>query len=253
MRLEGKSVVVTGASAGMGEAIVQRFAAEGANIIAVARRMERLQALADSLKDAPGKVIPYAGDMAAPQTAVGMIDKAVAQFGRLDVLVNNAGIMDDNTAVGDVSDEMLEKLFQVNTYGPIYAMRKAVQVFLAQDDEQGNIINVCSVGASHQTAGIAYCASKAALLSATRNTAFMYLEKGIRCNGISPGGVLTDIPLVMPPSDPFGFERTSSLLVHSPEMGMPEDIANTALFLASDESHFVNGVIITCDGGWTTF
>ena len=238
MRLAGKSVVVTGASAGMGEAIVQRFAAEGANIIAVARRMERLQALADSLKDAPGKVIPYAGDMADPRTAVGMIDKAVAQFGRLDVLVNNAGIMDDNTAVGDVSDEMLDKLFRVNTYGPIYAMRKAVQVFLAQDDEQGNIINVCSVGASHQTAGIAYCASKAALLSATRNTAFMYLEKGI---------------LVMPPSDPFGFERTSSLLVHSPEMGMPEDIANTALFLASDESHFVNGVIITCDGGWTTF
>ena len=209
MRLAGKSVVVTGASAGMGEAIVQRFAAEGANIIAVARRMERLQALADSLKDAPGKVIPYAGDMSDPQTAVGMINKAVAEFGRLDVLVNNAGIMDDNTAVGDVSDEMLEKLFQVNTYGPIYAMRKAVQVFLAQDDEQGNIINVCSVGASHQTAGIAYCASKAALLSATRNTAFMYLEKGIRCNGISPGGVLTDIPLVMPPSDPFGFERTS--------------------------------------------
>ena len=79
MRLAGKSVVVTGASAGMGEAIVQRFAAEGANIIAVARRMERLQALADSLKDAPGKVIPYAGDMSDPQTAVGMIDKAVAE------------------------------------------------------------------------------------------------------------------------------------------------------------------------------
>lgn len=253
MKLEGKSVVVTGASAGMGEAIVQRFAAEGANIIAVARRMDRLEALADSLKDAPGKVVPFAGDMGDPQTAVDMIDKAVAEFGRLDVLVNNAGIMDDNTAIGDVSDEMLQNVMRVNTYGPIYAMRKAVQVFLAQDDEQGNIINVCSVGARHQTAGIAYCASKAALESATRNTAFMYLEKGIRCNGIAPGGVLTDIPLVMPPSDPFGFERTSSLLTHSPEMGMPEDIANMALFLASDESHFVNGVVIACDGGWTTF
>jgi NAD(P)-dependent dehydrogenase (short-subunit alcohol dehydrogenase family) len=81
----------------------------------------------------------------------------------------------------------------------------------------------------------------------------MYLEKHIRVNGIAPGGVLTDIPLVMPPSDPFGFERTSSLLTHSPNMGMPEDIANAALFLASDESKFVNGVILTCDGGWTTF
>ena len=260
MRLEGKSVVVTGASAGMGQAIVELFAAEGANVVAVARRMDRLEALADSLKDAPGKVVPFAGDTGDPQTAVDMIDKAVAEFGRLDILVNNGGIMDDNTAAGDLSDDMLEKVFRVNTYGPIYAMRKAVKVFMEQagedydeDDPIGNIINVCSVGAEHQTAGIAYCASKAALTSATRNTAFMYLEKHIRVNGIAPGGVLTDIPLVMPPSDPFGFERTGSLLAHSPNMGMPEDIANAALFLASDESKFVNGVILTCDGGWTTF
>ena len=155
---------------------------------------------------------------------------------------------------------MLEKVFHVNTYGPIYAMRKAVKVFMEQagedyDDEDpiGNIINVCSVGAEHQTAGMAYCASKAALVSATRNTAFMYLEKHIRVNGIAPGGVLTDIPLVMPPADDFGFGRTSGLLAHSPAMGMPEDIANAALFLASDESKFVNGVILTCDGGWTSF
>lgn len=115
------------------------------------------------------------------------------------------------------------------------------------------IINTTSVGAIHQTAGVAYVASKAALWAATKNTAFMYMEQGIRCNAIAPGGVVTDIPLVMPPSDPFGFERTSSLLVHSPELGMPEDIAAAALFLASDESHFVNGTVITCDGGWTNF
>lgn len=260
MRLEGKSAVITGASAGIGQAIVERFAVEGANVIAVARRMDRLEALAESLKDAPGRVVPFAGDTGDPQTAADMIDKAAAEFGRLDILVNNAGIMDDNTAIGDMSDEMLEELFRVNTYGPLYAMRKAVNVFLAQagedydeDDPIGNIINICSVGGEHQTAGVAYCASKAALASATRNTAFMYLEKHIRVNGIAPGGILTDIPLVMPPSDPFGFERTSSLLVHSPNMGMPEDIADTALFLASDESKFVNGVVITCDGGWTTF
>ena len=135
MRLEGKSVVVTGASAGMGQAIVERFAAEGANVVAVARRMERLEELAASLKDAPGRVVPFAGDIGDPKTAVDMIDKAIAEFGRLDILVNNAGIMDDNTAVGDVSDEMLERLFRVNTYGPIYAMRKAVKVFMDQAGE----------------------------------------------------------------------------------------------------------------------
>ena len=252
MKLEGKSIVVTGASAGMGQAIVTLFAQEGANIIAVARRKERLVALAEELKDAPGKVVPYAGDVSDPAVCEGMIDAAVKEFGRLDVLVNNAGIMDDNTAVGDVSDEMIERLFRVNTYGPLYAMRKAVRVFLEQD-EAGNIINVASVGACHPTAGVAYCASKAAIVSAIQNTAFMYIDKGIRCNGISPGGILTDIPLVMPQANEFGFERTSSLLTHSPEMGMPEDIANAALFLASDDSHFVNGTIITCDGGWTCY
>lgn len=253
MRLEGKSIVVTGASAGMGYAIVERFAQEGANVIAVARRGDRLQALAESLKSAPGKVIPCPGDIGDPETSEKMIDLAVKEFGRLDVLVNDAGIMDDNTAVGDVSNEMLYELIRVNTYGPIYAMRKAVKVFLEQDDEQGNIINVTSVGAIHQTAGVAYCASKGALASATKNTAFMYIEHGIRCNAIAPGGVITDIPLVMPPANEFGFGRTSSLLTHSPELGMPEDIAEAALFLASDESHFVNGTILTCDGGWTCF
>ena len=252
MRLEGKSIVVTGASAGMGEAIVTRFAQEGAKIVAVARRADRLEALIDSLKDEPGKVIACAGDMGDPATSEKMIDMAVKEFGRLDVLINCAGIMDDNTAVGDVSDEMLERLIRINTYGPIYGMRKAVKTFLAQGDG-GNIINVTSVGAVHQTAGVAYCASKGALASATKNTAFMYIEEGIRCNAIAPGGVVTEIPMVMPPSDEFGFGRTSSLLVHSPELGMPEDIANVALFLASDESQFVNGAVITCDGGWTCF
>ena len=250
MRLEGKTVIITGASAGMGQAMTELFVHEGANVVAVARRKERLDALAESLKDGPGKVAVFAGDIGKKEDNEAMIDCAVETFGKLDVLINNAGIMDDNTAIGDMSDEMLDRLMKVDAYGPMYAMRKAVQVFLKQG-EGGNIINTCSVGAMHHTAGVAYCAAKAALTAATRNTAFMYMEQGIRCNGIAPGVVITDIPLVMPAADEFGFSRTSTLLTHSPELGMPEDIANAALFLASDESKFVNGVILTCDGGWT--
>lgn len=253
MRLENKSIVVTGASAGIGRAIVKYFVQEGANVVAVARRQERLEALVEELKDSSGKILPFAGDIGKKEINDMMIDFAIEKFGRLDVLVNNAGIMDDNTAIADMSDEMLDWLLNVNTCAPMYAMRKAVRVFLDQDDEKGNIINIASVGAIHQTAGVAYCVSKAALVSATKNTAFMYLEKGIRCNAISPGGVLTDIPLVMPASDPFGFERTSSLLSHAPEMGMPEDVARIALFLASDDSRFINGSVVTADGGWTSF
>ena len=253
MRLAGKTAVVTGASAGMGEAIAALFAREGANVVAVARRLDRLEQLAAAEKDAPGKILPCRGDIGEPATSRRMVDLAVTSFGRLDILVNNAGIMDDNTAVGDVSDEMIHDLLRVNTCGPLYAMREAIRAFLAQGDEGGNIINIASVGAVHQTAGVAYCASKAALVSATRNTAYMYMERGIRCNAISPGGVLTDIPLVMPKANDFGFGRTSALLAHSPEMGMPEDIANAAMFLASDESKFINGVVLACDGGWTSF
>ena len=253
MRLSGKSIVVTGASAGMGHAIVERFVKEGALVTAVARRRERLEELAESLKEEPGKIVICTGDIGDENTSSRMIDLAVQEFGRLDVLLNVAGIMDDNTAVGDVSEEMLDRLFRINTLGPLYAMRKAVQVFLSQNDESGNIINVTSVGAAHQTAGVAYCASKAALTAATKNTAYMYLEKGIRCNAIAPGGVVTEIPLVMPTPDEFGFGRSSALLTHAPELGMPENIAEAALFLASDESRFVNGTILTCDGGWTAF
>ena len=137
MRLAGKTAIVTGASAGIGEAIAALFAREGANVVAVARRLDRLEQLAAAEKDAPGKIVPCRGDIGEPSTSRRMVDLAVTSFGRLDILVNNAGIMDDNTAVGDVSDEMIHDLLRVNTCGPLYAMREAVRAFLAQGDEGG--------------------------------------------------------------------------------------------------------------------
>lgn len=249
MRLNNKSIVVTGASSGMGKAIVERFTQEGANIIAIARRKERLDALAESLKDAPGRVIPFAGDISNEQTLNDAIDLAVKEFGRLDVMVNNAGIMDDMSPIGDVKNDMIEKIFNVNVYGPMYAMRKAVQVFLEQGDG-GNIINVASLGAMRSCAGAVYTASKAAVVSLTKNTAYMYMPNGIRCNAIAPGGISTEISNSMGMPNMAGYGRVKNVLATAPAPGAPEQIASAALFLASDESSYVNGDVLLVDGGW---
>lgn len=249
MKLNGKSVVVTGASSGMGKAIVELFAKEGANIIAVARRKERLEALAESLKDEPGKVIPFAGDISNEEAISSAIDAAVSEFGRLDVLINNAGIMDDMSPIGEVKNEKIEQVFNVNVFGPMYAMRKAVQVFLNQG-EGGNIINVASLGGMRTVAGAVYNASKAAVISLTKNTAFMYIPDGIRCNAIAPGGISTEIASSMGMPNMAGYGRVQKVLAAAPAPGSAEQIASAALFLASDDSSYVNGDVLVVDGGW---
>ena len=147
-RLDGKVCIVTGASAGIGRATAELFCREGAKVVAVARREERLKELAEECKDLPGELVWYAGDVGDPETAVGMVKKAVETFGKLDVAVNDAGIMDDNTAIADLSDEMLHETFRINTFGLMYGMREECRQYLAQGDG-GVIVNICSVGATH--------------------------------------------------------------------------------------------------------
>ncbi|MBQ8202602.1 MAG: SDR family oxidoreductase [Clostridia bacterium] len=252
MKLENKSVVVTGASSGMGKAIVELFVKEGANVVAVARRADRLEALKESLKDAPGKLVAYTGDVSRLADVEGMIDAAVENFGKLDCLINNAGVMDDMAPIAEASDEKYEYVFGINVYGPMAAMRKACQVFLKQGNG-GNIINVSSVGSMHQAAGPVYCASKAALNAMSRNTAYMYKKEGIRCNIIAPGGIKTEIGAAMGRPNVDGYTRLQGVLGLSPAPGEATDIANAALFLASDESAYVSGVTLPVDGGWMSF
>ena len=254
MRFEGKSVVVTGASSGMGRQIAYDFAKEGATVVAVARRAERLEELAGQVESdgLPGKVLPYVGDVCSREVNEGMIDFAVEKCGKLDVLVNNAGIMDGFEAIGDISDERWDQVFAVNVKGPMFAMRKAVQVMLGQKT-RGNIVNVASIGGTNGArAGAAYTASKHALVGMTENTGYMYAHEGIRCNAICPGGVETEIGGSMMSGsgiNQFGMGRAMAGLDKEIRTGKPEELAAAVLFVASDEASFMTGACVKVDGG----
>ncbi|MBQ6662386.1 MAG: SDR family oxidoreductase [Firmicutes bacterium] len=258
MRLQDKVIVVTGASAGMGRAMVEAFAREGAKVVAVARRQELLEELAEECKDLPGEVTPFAGNCAKEETCEAMIRFAAEKYGKVDSLVNNAGIMDDTAAVGDFSDEYLTKIYNLNTFGVLYAMRAAVRQFLSQERPDpdmpfANILNITSIGAQHANAGVVYCSAKAAIESATKHTAFMYMKEGIRVNAIAPGGVLTDIMFSMPPQNEFGTSRTGLYNAMLNRLGQPTEIAEAAVFLVSDEASYVSGQILGVNGGWLCY
>jgi len=250
MKLKNKAIVVTGASSGMGRVIVELFVKEGANVIAVARRAERLASLAESLKGEAGKCIPFTGDVSRREDCEAMIDECVKQFGKLDVLVNNAGVMDNMATIANCTDEKYEYVMGINVYGPMAAMRKAVNVFLQQGNG-GNIITISSFGAYHPVSGAIYSASKAAVNALALHTAFTYTKEHIRSNVIAPGGINTEISTSMGQLDMDGFGRIKGVHALMPAMGESIDIANCALFLASDDSSFINGQIIGVDGGWS--
>ena len=248
MRFEGKCVVVTGASSGMGRKIALDFAKEGATVIAVARRLERLEEIAKEAESFVGKILPYQGDISLEEVNNGMIDYAVKECGKLDVLVNNAGIMDEFTPIGELTDELFNKVMAVNLNGPIYAMRKAVQVMLEQETK-GNIVNIASIGGiCGARAGVAYTASKHAIVGATKNTAYMYAGK-IRCNVVCPGGVETEVMNSQTNISQFGVGRIMAGLDTSIPAGKVEDISTAVLYIASDDAKFMTGAEIVIDGG----
>ena len=251
MRLQGKVAVITGAASGMGLAMATRFAAEGASVVAGDWNAERLDAAVESIRASGGTIVGTQGNIAEQETADGLIDLAVSTYGGLDILCNNAGVMDYMQGVGAVTNEIWRRVMSIDLDGPMFASRRAVQHMLAHGG--GSIINTASTAGLHGgAAGVAYTAAKHALVGLTRSTAWMYAKQGIRCNAICPGATMTNIGESMPQDrlDPVGAQRAGEFAALAPVYLEPSDIAALALFLASDESRNINGAIIAADGGW---
>ena len=249
-RFLGKVAVVTGASSGMGRDIARALCAEGATVVVVARRQERLEELAEKCQDMPGKILPYVADLMHDEENHKMIDYVLAQAGRLDILINDAGMMDEMKPVGEVDDDLYQRVMTLNVKSPMLAMQKAVQIMEKQGG--GNIINVASIGGTNGCkAGAVYTMSKHALIGLTQNTAFMYAGKNIRTNAICPGGVKTEVGINMKNPSPLGLERVMAGVDTSIRQAEVEEITGLVLFIASDAASFINGAVIAADGGVT--
>ncbi len=252
MRLEGKVAIITGAGSGMGRAMANLFAAEGGKVVAAEWNQATLDEVVAEVSAAGGTVIGVQGNVAVQEDCEKIIDTAVEEFGRLDVLCNNAGVMDLNAGAAETDNATWERVLGINLNGPMYLTRKAIPAMKANGG--GSIINTASVaGVGGGAAGAAYTTSKHGLIGLTRNTAFRYAQEGLRCNAIVAGGVETNITasIDMTKMDPEGSARYQTWYAAIPGMLKAVDIANLALFLASDESTMINGAIIPADAGWT--
>ena len=250
-KLDNKVAIVTGASSGMGAAITRLFTQEGATVIAIARRKEKLQSFVDDVAREGGTVLALSGDVAKEENVRNAVRTAIETYDRLDIVVNNAGLMDRMAPVGEVDDQLWNAILDVNLTGPMRMMRAAIPHFLEQG--RGVFVTVASIGGLNGCrAGAAYTASKHGVIGLAKNVGYMYARKGIRSNIIAPGGVNTEITQGLQ-IDPEGGALCGAGLVTNPRMGEADEIARVALFLASDDSSFVNGATVVADSGWSAY
>lgn len=246
MRLQDKIALITGAGSGIGEATAKTFAREGATVVVVDIDDTNGQRVVDEIRQAGGSADYTHADIGKPDEIEQMIAFATGRFGRLDVLHNNALF----TVIGRIGDLTLEgwkKTLDVSLTGYWYATKLALEPMLRQG--KGVILNTASVSglAGDYTLGV-YNAVKAGVVNLSRVTGIEYARKGIRCNAICPGPILTPPLKRLGESQPQVFARIKEAIPMG-RYGEPQEIANVALFLASDEASFITGTFLVADGG----
>lgn len=251
-KLENKVALVTGASSGMGNAIARLFAKEGASVVAVARRKERLADLVKEIEADGGKAIAVAGDVTSEEDVQNAVKTAVKEYGKLDIVSNNAGLLDKTDPIAVMDDETWNKVFDVNVNGPMRIFRAAIPEM--EKHGGGAFVTIASIASTcGARGGPAYTASKHAVLGLAKNVAYFYAKKDIRSNIITPGYVATEMVEGLTNVNQEGLEIASAGAGANPRMGEAIEIAQLALFLASDDSSFVNGAVIAADAGWSAY
>ncbi len=249
MKLDRRVAIITGAASGIGASAARLFAKEGARLVLVDIDAERLAQLTEELELKSTIVLDIAGDVSIAAVCKSIIDRTAAQFGRLDVLFNNAGILVDGSLI-ECTEEDWQRTIDVNLKSMYLCCREAIPIMLRQG--AGSIINMSSVAGPTGVAGCgAFSVSKAGVLGLTKSLATDFLHDGIRVNCLCPAMVETPSlhKKIAASSDPALSRRTLASAIPMGRFGTPEEIAAMALFLASDDSRFMTGQAIFMDGG----
>jgi NAD(P)-dependent dehydrogenase (short-subunit alcohol dehydrogenase family) len=237
---------VTGSGRGIGEGIVMRFVEEGAKVIVNDVNEADANNVVNQVKAKGGQAIVVLGSVADRSVVQEMVDTAVKEFGTLDIIVNNAGITRD-VILHKMTDDQWNAVVAVNLTGVFYGIQCAARYM--REKKSGKIINISSTSALGNAGQLNYSATKAGVIGMTKTAAKELGPKNVNVNAIAPGMIWTDMMKNMPPESIKQMDAMLPYIVPLNRKGSPQDIANLALFLASDESSFITGQVIFCDGG----
>lgn len=253
MRLANKVAIVTGAGNGMGKCTAQLFAKEGAAVAVADRDLEAAETTVQEIIATGGMAKAYMIDISKEESVSKGIKTVVKDFGKLNIVINCAGINGVNLHTHEVESKDFEAVFNVDVKGVFYMTKHAVPYL--KESGNGSIVNFCSIyGIVGADESAPYCAAKGAVANMTRTDAVTYGKDGIRVNSVCPGTVLTELTLAKAREFEGGIPGYLDYMLPKHPIGRcgePMDIANAVLFLASDESRFVTGVNLPVDGGYT--
>ena len=248
--VDGKVIIVTGANSGIGEKTAEILAEQGAKVVLAARRTDKLADVESRIKAAGGEAYAVRCDVTKREDCDNLVEETIKKYGRLDVLVNNAGAGDKQMAITRCTDEFYHDMIAVNQHSVFYMMRAALKYMEPQGS--GSIVNVSSIGGVYANAGLSYSAAKAAVIAMTKNVAIQFAGRGIRCNAVCPGP--TETPLFSKENmEGFDVEFMKICGEHTARSiprTQPEDQANAILYFASDISKATTGQALVVDGGF---